>query len=143
LAEKLRYRKARHSFGVLEGQEKARLASDVWRPGSDVLAFKPDGASGHMIRRVAEDYVRECRLARAVRAHQSVKLAGVDNQVDTSQDRYAVYLCVEPFDLQKRTFHARHTITTTAVVENTDRAGRAALAGAASVNFDAKPVELK
>ena len=63
---------------VLEGHEQARAGALVGIGLGDVLALEEDLALGDLEVRMTHDRVRQRGLARAVRAHQRVELAGAD-----------------------------------------------------------------
>ena len=89
LAQEVDDRDARDLLGVLEGEEHAGLAPDVGAPVGDVVALEADAAAGDLVLGAAEQGVGQGRLARAVRAHQGVDLAGADREVDAPEDLVA------------------------------------------------------
>src|SRR5690606_19930170 len=62
------------------------LGALVDRPVGDVVAAERDGAGGDFVLGRAEKGGAEGALARAVRAHDRVHLAGRDREVETAQD---------------------------------------------------------
>ena len=89
--------------GIETGYWKARnspaLRALVRLGLGDVLALERDRALGDLVGGVAEQGVRERRLARAVGAHQRVDLAAVDVQVDASEDLALLGADVQVSDL--------------------------------------------
>ena len=98
-AQEVGDRHAGDRHGVLEGQEQPGLGALVRLGRGDVLALEGDRALGDLVGGVAEQRVRERRLARAVGAHQGVDLAARDVQVDAPQDLAVLDAHVQVSDL--------------------------------------------
>ncbi len=77
---------AGHLDGVLHREEQAGASAGVDRHGEDVLAVEGDRALGDDVLGVTRDGVRQGGLTGAVRAHDRVRLTGLDGQVDAAQD---------------------------------------------------------
>ncbi len=90
--QEVRHRDTGDLDGVLHGQEEAGTGALVDAHREDVVAVERDGAGGHLVLGVAREGVGEGRLAGAVGAHDGVRLAGVDREVDTAQDRLGAFL---------------------------------------------------
>ena len=86
LAQELDHRDAGDLLRVLERQEHAGLGPYVGGPVGDVVALEEDAPGRDLVLRVGQQRVGEGRLARAVRAHERVHLAGLDSEVDASED---------------------------------------------------------
>ena len=71
---------------VLEGEEHARLGPLLGLQVEQVLPAVEHRAAGHLVGRVAGQHLGQRALARAVRAHDGVHLAGVDREVDALED---------------------------------------------------------
>ena len=74
---------------VLERHEHAFAGALVGIHVEQVLAVEGDVAAGHLVLRVAGQRTRQRALARAVRPHDGVHLAGVDGEVDPLEDLLA------------------------------------------------------
>ena len=90
---------------------QARSSGDI---ASRSLPLKVDRAAGDFVGRMAGQHAGERALARAVRAHDGVHLAGVHRQVEAFEDVFALGAHAEIFDvssivscLQLRGAHAR------------------------------------
>ena len=90
LAQELDDRDAGDLLRVLEGQEHAGLGPDLGRPVGDVVALVQDAPARDLVLGVGQQGVGEGRLARAVRAHHGVHLAGLHDQVDAPEDLSAL-----------------------------------------------------
>src|SRR4029079_18029963 len=102
-----------------EGEEHARLASQVGAPVGDVVALEADAALRDLVLGAAEQGAGEGRLAGPVGAHEGVDLSGKDGQVNTLEDLHAVRADVQVLDLEeggRRARHAPQCISTTAIV---------------------------
>ncbi len=85
-AQEVDHRHAGDRGRVLKRHEEARAGALVGLGLGDVLALEADAALGDLVGRVAQDRVRERRLAGPVRAHQRVHLAAADGQVHAAED---------------------------------------------------------
>ena len=79
-------------------------------------------AGGDLVLGIGEERVGQRGLARAVRAHQGVHLAGLHHEVDTPQDLGDIALVagrtdVEAVDAQEVGCHGTSVISTTAIGE--------------------------
>ncbi len=84
--EEVRHRDAGHLDGVLHREEHSGPGALVDGHRQDVGTVQRDGAVRDLVLRVPGDGVRQRGLARPVRAHDRVRLAGIDGQVDAAQD---------------------------------------------------------
>ena len=75
---------------VLEREEEPLLRALVGAGLGHVLAVEQDLALGDLVGGMAGDRVGEGRLARAVRAHDRVHLAGRHGEIDALDDLGAV-----------------------------------------------------
>ena len=91
LAQEVRDGDARDRVRVLEREEEPGLRALVGAGLGDVVAVEQDLPLGDHVGRMPGDRVRERRLARAVRAHDRVHLAGGDREIDTLDDLGAVF----------------------------------------------------
>src|SRR5665647_2720272 len=82
----LAYSLAGHLDRVLHGQEHAGAGARVHRHREHVCTVEGDRTGGDLVLRVPGEGVREGGLAGAVRAHDRVRLAAADGQVDAAQD---------------------------------------------------------
>ena len=77
---------AGHLDGVLQRQEQPGLGPLPGRQPRQVDAVERHAAAEHLVAGAAGDHMGQRRLARAVRAHHDVHLAGADREVDAPQD---------------------------------------------------------
>jgi hypothetical protein len=101
LAEELGHRHALDRLGILEGEEQARLGTDVGGPRRDVLTVEEDGPRRHRVGGVSHERSGERGLPGSVGSHQRVDLAGPDGEVDATQDLLAFRGDVEVPDLEQ------------------------------------------
>ncbi len=85
---------------VLEGQKNALARSLFRRRGQKVLALVKDSALRHFVPGPSGEDMRERGLARAVRAHERVHLAGADREVDALQDLITCHARMKIADLE-------------------------------------------
>ena len=105
LAQELDDRHPADRFGVLEREKDPGPRARVGTPGGDVLAQEQDLATRHPVAWIAHDDARERGLAGAVRAHERVDLALVDEEVDAAQDHRTFGLGVEIAQLEQWLWH--------------------------------------
>ncbi len=85
-AKEVGHRDAGNLDRVLHRQEQPGPGPLVDLHGQDVLAVEGDCAAGDGVLRVPGDRVGQRGLARSVRPHDRVNLAGSDGEVDTAED---------------------------------------------------------
>ena len=71
--------------GILEREEQSLVGPVLRLHLQQVLAVEPSLALRHLVERIAHEHCRECRLPRAVGAHDSMRLPVVDHEVDALQ----------------------------------------------------------
>src|SRR5881396_1816421 len=76
---------------------------DLRRHGEQIVALIQHPAGGDGVGRMTRENLGERALARAVRSHDRVHLAGVDGEVDAREDLPSLDRGVEVLDLQQRT----------------------------------------
>ncbi len=79
-------RHARHLDRILHREEQPALRALPGRQPEELVAVDRDRTARHLVLAAAHERVRQRRLARTVRAHQRVHLAGADLEVDAAQD---------------------------------------------------------
>ena len=92
---------------VLEREEEPALGALLGLEGEKVLAFVSDPPGRHLVAFAAGEHVAQAALARAVRPHDRVHLAGPDHEVHPVEDRIAVHGDVETGDFEKGCGHGQ------------------------------------
>jgi hypothetical protein len=85
---------------VLKRHEHALAGALVRIQVEEILALVDDGAAGDLVFGMAGQRAGQRALARPVRSHDGVHLAGVHVQVDPFQDRLALDLDLEILDIK-------------------------------------------
>jgi len=99
-AQKGHRRDAGNLERILECEEQTRRGALVRLHGEKVATVKQHFARGRLIVFLTGQHVSECRLARAVRAHDGVNLARIDRKIETFENFFAVDLDVQVLDFQ-------------------------------------------
>src|SRR5436309_15896259 len=71
---------------ILEREEHTLAGPDLRRHGEQIIALVQHLAGGDSVGRMTGEDLGERALARAIRAHDRVHLAGVDGEVDARED---------------------------------------------------------
>jgi hypothetical protein len=79
---------------VLEGQKNALAGAVLGDHRQQIVAAIGHFAGGNRVGVAAGQHLGQGALARAVRPHDGVDLAGVDLQVDAPQNLVAAHVCV-------------------------------------------------
>ena len=85
-AQEVGVRDAGDLDGVLEGKKDTGLGTLLGLEIEQILAQIRHRAGGHGVGRVTGQHLRERALARAVGTHDGMHLAGVDREVNASED---------------------------------------------------------
>jgi hypothetical protein len=96
---------ARDLDGVLKGEEDALPRADLRHHREQVPAPVEHGALRDFVAGPAGEHVSQRGLARSVRAHDRVHLAGVDREVHPFEDFVAPHGNVEVLDFEHRFVH--------------------------------------
>ena len=91
---------AGHLGGVLHGEEQPGLGPLPRRQASTSTPSRVTDPAEHLVAGPAHDHVGQRRLARAVRAHDGVDLAGADREVDPREDLLAGHAGPQAADLE-------------------------------------------
>ena len=75
---------------ILEGEEQSPVGTLLGGQSGDVRAIHGDRTTGHVVAGPSGEDVGERALARAVRSHDGVHLAGVDGEAQTVENRLVV-----------------------------------------------------
>ena len=92
---------------VLEREEEPALGALLGLEVEKILALVCDAPGRHLVAFAPGEHVAQAALARAVRPHDRVHLAGPDHEVHPVEDRIAVHGDVETGDFEKGCGHGR------------------------------------
>ena len=87
--QEVRHRHTGYLHRILERQEQSLVGALLGFHLQEVLAVVPRFALGDLVERIAHEHRRERRLTRAVRAHDGMRLAISDDEVDALQYFFA------------------------------------------------------
>ena len=113
---------------VLEREEEPALGALVGLEAEKIIALPSDAPGRHLVAFAPGEHVAQAALARAVRPHDRVHLAGPDHEVHAVEDRIAVHGDVETGDFEKGCGHGQLGCGGARGLRRGLRAGRAARA---------------
>src|SRR5439155_25303027 len=87
-------------YRILESEEDTLTGPVLRRHFEQVLAFVKRLPLGHHVGVPPRKHLSQGALARAIRAHDGVDLAGPDLEVNATQDRFTTSFRVQVLDLQ-------------------------------------------